>query len=109
MSKNRLIFYVIFAAFHIGAFIFTVILDNNTGILFQMVKWIPAFKWVTLLGLILLIVDVIWAYTANKESAKSKAVLNHELNTLKAKLFDLQEAARQTPSAPQPPQQKSNI
>jgi hypothetical protein len=102
MKKNRLIFYLVFALFHIGAFIFTVILENNTNLLFNMVKWVPFFKWVTLFGLILLIADVIWAYMINKEAQKEKAALTHELNTLKAKLFDLQEAARTAGTPPTP-------
>jgi hypothetical protein len=100
MKKNRLIFYLIFALFHLGAFIFTVVLDNNANILFQMVGWVPAFKWVTLFGLILLIIDVVWSFIMNKESQSEKATLNHELNTLKAKLFDLQEAARTSTQRP---------
>jgi uncharacterized membrane protein len=108
MTKNRLIFYIIFAVFHLGAFLFTIALDNNTGILFKMVGWVPAFKWVTLLGLILLIIDVIWVYASQKESVKERAALNHELNTLKAKLFDLQEAARQNPGQ-LPSNPKTNI
>jgi hypothetical protein len=94
MKKNRWIFYGIFAFFHLGAFIFTVILDNNTSLLFKMVSWVPSFKWITLLGLIFLITDVVWARAAHREDEKEKAALNHELNTLKAKLFDLQEAAK---------------
>ena len=96
MTKNRWIFYSVFGVFHLSAFIFTVTIDNNSSILFKMVGWVPTFKWVTLLGLILLIVDVIWVLSRNKEEAKEKAALNHELNTLKAKLFDMQEASRNT-------------
>jgi hypothetical protein len=99
MNKNRLILYIVFAAFHLGAFIFTVILDNNTGLLFKMVSWVPWFKWVTFLGLIILVTDVVWALKANKDAAKEKAALTLELNTLKAKLFDIQEAGKtQSPS-----------
>jgi len=94
MNKNRLIFYIVFAAFHLGAFIFTVVLDNDTGLLFKMVSWVPTFKWITFLGLLILIVDVVWAFKANKDAAKEKSALTHELNTLKAKLFDLQEDAK---------------
>jgi hypothetical protein len=105
MKKNRLIFYLVFGFFHLAAFIFTIILQNNSSLLFKMAGFVSSFKWVTLLGLLLLIADVIWAYMANKESEKEKAALTHELNTLKAKLFDLQEAARggssqQNPSKP---------
>ncbi len=94
MNKNRLIFYIVFGAFHLGAFIFTVILDNNTSLLFKMVGWVPMFKWITFLGLVILVIDVVWAFKANKDAAKEKAALTLELNTLKAKLFDLQEAGK---------------
>lgn len=102
MKKNRWIFFSIFALFHLGAFIFTVVLDNNTNLLFKMVGWVPSFKWITLLGLILLIIDIAWAVSAHREAQKEKAAYDHELNTLKAKLFDLQEAASQRPPSINP-------
>lgn len=102
MSKNRIIFYILFALFHLGAFIFTIVLDNNTNILFSMVGWVPMFKWITFIGLILLITDVIWTWIINRDSQKEKAALTHELNTLKAKLFDLQEAAGKQASTTTP-------
>src|SRR5687768_16044392 len=94
MKKNRLIFYGLFAAYNLGAFIFTLILENNTSMLFSMVQYVPLFKYGTLLGLILVIIDVIWSWIINRDSTKEKAALTHELNTLKAKLFDLQEEAK---------------
>lgn len=100
MSKNRIILYLVFALFHLGAFIFTVVLDNNTDLLFSMVGWVPMFKWVTLLGLILLVVDICWAWIGNRDSKKEKEALTHELNTLKAKLFDMQEVSRQASVTP---------
>lgn len=99
MKRNRLIFYSVFAVFHICAFIFTAIIDNNTSLLFKMVQYVPWFKYATLFGLILLVVDFMWALRINKETTKEKDALSHELNTLKAKLFDLQEAAKQ-PTTP---------
>jgi hypothetical protein len=94
MKKSRTIFYALFAVFHLGAFIFTVILDNNTSLLFSMVQYVPLFKYVTLMGLVFLVVDFVWALRATKDLEKEKSTLNHELNTLKAKLFDLQEASK---------------
>jgi hypothetical protein len=110
MTKNRLIFYAIFAAFNLAAFIFTLILENNTQMLFSMVQYVPWFKYGTLLGLILVIIDVIWSWFINRESQKEKAALTHELNTLKAKLFDLQEEAKSmsnVPKSPTTPTQKN--
>jgi ABC-type transport system involved in cytochrome bd biosynthesis fused ATPase/permease subunit len=106
MKKNRLIFYAFFAAFNLGAFIFTLILENNTSMLFKMVQYVPWFKYGALLGLILVIIDVIWSWSINRESKKEKAALTHELNTLKAKLFDIQEEAKKV-SIPKTPTTKS--
>jgi hypothetical protein len=103
MTKNRLIFYAIFAAFNLGAFIFTIILERNTQMLFSMVQYIAWFKFATLLGLILVIIDVIWSWFIYRESQQEKDALKHELNTLKAKLFDLQEEAKSVPNLPKPP------
>jgi ABC-type transport system involved in cytochrome bd biosynthesis fused ATPase/permease subunit len=106
MKKNRLIFYAFFAAFNLGAFIFTLILENNTSMLFKMVQYVPWFKYGALLGLILVIIDVIWSWSINRESKKEKAALTHELNTLKAKLFDIQEEAKKI-TIPKTPTTKS--
>lgn len=104
MKKNRLIFYSIFGLFHLTSFIFTVTLDNDTSFLLKMAGWVPAFKWITLFGLLLLVIDLIWSWSIQRENDREKKTLHHELNTLKAKLFDMQEAAnKQTP--PVPPKQ----
>ena len=91
MKKNRLIFYIVFAIYNISSFIFAIALPS---IMFDIVKYIPLFKYITLFGLALLIVDFAWAWKVNKDSEKEKAALEHELNVLKAKLFDLQEASK---------------
>lgn len=103
MTKNRLIFYAIFAAFNLGAFIFTIIIENNTQLLFSMVQYIAWFKFATLLGLILVTIDVIWSWFIYRESQREKGALQHELNTLKAKLFDLQEEVKTVSNLPKPP------
>jgi uncharacterized protein YlxW (UPF0749 family) len=116
MKKNRVIFYIIFALFHIGAFIFTVALGNNSSFLMSMFSWVPYFKWVTLLGVIMVAVDFIWTSIEVRNRNNEKAALSHEVNTLKAKLFDMQEdvtkrasgstpGASSTPSSPTPPPQ----
>jgi len=103
MKKSRLVFYLIFALFHIGAFVFTVVLGNDTGFLMGMFKWIPYFKWVTLFGIVMVLIDFIWAWIAGKDRDREKEALAHEVNTLKAKLFDMQEDVARKASAPQPP------
>jgi hypothetical protein len=96
MKKSRLIFYCLFALFHLGAFIFTVVLDYNSNLLFKMVSWVHSFKWITLFGLALFVIDFLWVRAAKKESDAEKSEINREMNILKAKLFDLQEGAKST-------------
>ena len=102
MKRNRLIFYAVFALFHLFLVIFTIYVEsnkNNFGVLTQMLKYISLMKYGAFLGLILLVVDVLWNRNSEKQSEKQKDALTHELNTLKAKLFDLQEAAKIAPSS----------
>jgi hypothetical protein len=92
MRKNRLIFYAIFLLFHIGAFVFTVILGNDSGFMMRMVSWVPYFKWITLIGVVLVTIDFVWALVTAKNRDRERAALTHEVNTLNAKMFDLEAA-----------------
>lgn len=102
MNKNRIIFYIIFALFHIGAFIFTIALGNSSTFLMSMFSWVPYFKWVTLLGVVLVLIDIIWYWVSIKELGREKGALAHEVNILKAKLFDMQEAASKNAAGQDP-------
>ena len=97
MKKNRLIFYLIFGLFHLFIVIFSLYMDSerdNIGVLISMQKKIWLIKYGSFLGLILLITDFVWSMRGEKEHTVEKDKLEHELKTLKAKLFDLQEAAK---------------
>ena len=102
MKKNRIIFYLIFALFHIAAFVFTVALGNDSGFLMSMFGWVPYFKWVTLAGVVLVLIDFIWSWVATKDRQRERDALSHEVNTLKAKLFDLQEEISKNASVQRP-------
>ena len=105
MKKNRLIFYAIFGAFHLLMTIFAFYVDSrSTDFVFlgEMLKWIPWLKWATIIGLILLVTDIVWNSTDTKELSKENAALHQEMNTLKAKLFDLQEDAKKASQTPNP-------
>ena len=93
MSKNRIIFYIIFAVFHVGAFIFT-LLDPGSSLCYEDISAYSLFKYISFFGIVLVATDFVWSWIANSDSKKEKAALTHELNTLKAKLFDLQEVAK---------------
>ncbi len=98
MSKNRIIFYLVFTAFHVGAFIFTLLIQDF-GFLTRIYEYIGMFKFITFFGIMLIVTDMIWSWMVYRDSKKENAALTHELNTLKAKLFDLQETAKQVEAA----------
>jgi hypothetical protein len=97
MKKNKLIFYAVFGAFHLFLVVFSFYVEankNDFSFLTQILKVMSWMKYGAMLGLALLIADVCWDFISQKDHQKEKAALSHELNTLKAKLFDLQESAK---------------
>ena len=105
MSRNRIILYVIFLAFQVGAFIFTLMIQDFE-FLTSIFKHIAMFKYITFFGIILIVTDIVWSWIVSRDSQKEKAALTHELNTLKAKLFDLQEKAKDIEAAKNVPKIK---
>ena len=102
MNKNRKIFYLVFALYQIIAFVFTLYIEDFS-FLTRIYKYIGWFKFITFLGIILIVADVVWSLIVRKKKKKENGALTHELNTLKAKLFDLQEIAKQSDAAKNPP------
>ena len=106
MKKNRIIFYAVFALFHLFIFFFSLYMDSqkdNIQFLLSMQKKIWMLKYGSFIGLILLVVDVIWLMRGEKEHQRQRLQHESEMTSLKAKLFDLQEAAGKgnTPRLPQ--------
>jgi len=100
MTKRRLIFYSIFGAYQVAAFIFTLVIDtDNTSALLSLYGYISWFKYLAFIGVILIAVDFVWSWRhisrANQEVEESR----HENNTLKAKIYDIQETKQPTPAA----------
>lgn len=96
MKKNRLIFYAFFALFHLFIFFFSLYMDgekDNFQFLFSLQKKIGLLKYGSFIGLILLAIDIVWLMRGERQHAIEKKQWDHEMTTLKAKLFDLQEKA----------------
>ncbi len=105
MKKNRLIFYSIFGLLHIFIFLFSVYMDSqkdNFQFLFQLQGKIWVLKYCSFVLLILMTINVILHYRDNRRNRREKDKITHELDTLKARLFDLQEAAKQNPNQENP-------
>jgi hypothetical protein len=102
MTRNRLIFYSIFGAYHVGAFIFTLIMEfsKSTSFLLGLLNYLSLFKWLTLIGVILIAVDFVWLRLDLGKQKKAEEGFRHENNVLKAKVYDMQEGAKPKPEVP---------
>lgn len=97
MKKNRLIFYLVFGALHIFIFLFTIYMDSqkeNFQFLLQMQGKIGLLKYASFILLLLMIGNVVLHYRDNRRNEREKEQMTLEINTLKAKVYDHQEAAK---------------
>ena len=95
MTRRRLIFYGIFGGFHLLTFIFTLILEyGDPSSLFSLIKYIGAFKWVAFFGLVMVVTDFVWLWLDNRSTQQKEDSMRLENNTLKAKVYDMQEAGK---------------
>lgn len=104
MKQNRIIFYSIFGAFHVFIFLFSLYMDSqkdNVAFLLQLQGKIWMLKYCSFILLILMTGNVVLHFRDNIRNKKEKDQLTSELNTLKAKMYDIQEASKK-PSSSQP-------
>jgi hypothetical protein len=94
MNQRRIIFFSIFGVYHLAAFIFTLMMESNTSFLFQLVSYVKWFKYGTFLGVLLVVADFVWWWREERLHAKAADAQRLENNTLKAKVYDLQQAAK---------------
>jgi len=92
MNRKRLLLYLVFVVYQIGAFTFTYMVDGHLDLL-GLLKYIPAFKYIAFLGILFIVVDVAWYFMDWKSNRQEKKELKDENTDLKARLFDLQESA----------------
>jgi len=103
MTKRRIIFFAIFGTYHLLLLFFTFYMESqkeNFKFLGAMLRNFPLFKYGAFLGVLLLIIDVIWSWRVNSAQRKENDALILEANTLKAKVYDLQEASKNKGTAP---------
>jgi hypothetical protein len=95
MSRRRLIFYSIFGGFHLISFIFTLVLEyGDPSQLFGLIKYIGTFKYITFLGVAMITTDFVWVWLDNRNAQQKEEAMRLENNTLKAKVYDMQEAGK---------------
>lgn len=99
MTRSRIIFYSVFGLYQLGAFIFTLIIDStqSTSFLFTLLKYIGSFKYITFLGVLLILADFTWLWMDARKNKKQEEAYRHENNVLKAKVYDMQEELTSKP------------
>ena len=97
MKKSRWIFYGVFALFHVIAFFFTLYIDSNKNdiqFLISLQSKIGLMKFITLFGMLLITVDILWLLKDQMGFRKEVEKGQIEIKALKAKLFDYQEGSQ---------------
>lgn len=95
MNRKRLLLYLIFVVYQAGAFTFTYLVDGHLDLL-GLLKYIPWFKYIAFLGLLMIVADILWYLKDWRNDRQEKRELKEENTNLKARLYDLQEAAKKT-------------
>ncbi len=106
MKRNTLITYAVFLVFMLilvgtSFYVEDIVAKGKFDKMFDLAKNASLFKYLSFVGLILLIVDFVMNYLTVRQLTKDKEAMRLEMNTLKAKLFDLQEAAKTVVSKPE--------
>lgn len=97
MNKRRRIFFAIFGAYHLIILFFVIYIDSNKedfGILSQLYSKISLMKYGAVLGMLLFAIDLIWWWLEGRTVKQEQETLRHENNTLKAKVYDLQQTTK---------------
>ncbi len=101
MTKNAKYSWLLLAAFmliQLGASYLTYTNQNNLGFLMEMKDYIPFMFYFSLLGFILFGIAFMASRMDVNKAKKETTTLTSEINTLKAKLFDMQEAQTNPPA-----------
>ncbi|MBX2915894.1 MAG: hypothetical protein KF856_11560 [Cyclobacteriaceae bacterium] len=97
MNQRRRIFFAIFGLYHIFIFMFVMYVESRKDLsdLLSLYSSVKLFKYGALLGVVLFIIDVIWHFVELRVTRKEHESLRHENNTLKARVYDLQQSTKQ--------------
>lgn len=106
MSKRRIIFFAIFGGYHLIILFFTLYIgsgDIDFGLLAELYGKISWFKYGALIGLVLFLTDFMWAWLEDRKIKKEHDAFRLENNTLKAKVYDYQQAGKEPVKKETPP------
>lgn len=95
MKKPKSIFFLVYLLFHIALLVVSIYVNYRSED-FEFLLWLRGkmsmMVYVSALGLVLFFINLIFSGIDARTANKEKAALEQEVNALKAKMFDLQEA-----------------
>lgn len=93
MKKPKSIFYLIYFLFHVALLLVSIYVNYKSEdfeFLLRLRERMDLMIYVSILGLILFSIDIVLITMEARHQKKEKERLEHEINSLKAKMFDLQ-------------------
>ncbi|MBS1506238.1 MAG: hypothetical protein JSS79_06295 [Bacteroidetes bacterium] len=67
MNARRIIFLSVFVAYQLFAFLFTLAIEYKDGFIYTLLNKVTLFKYGTLLGLVLAIIEFVWVKNESKD------------------------------------------
>ena len=92
MNQRRRIFFIIFGVYHLAILIAILVVEKaDLGFLLDLYNKTWLMRYASILGILLFVTDFIWNWIEARNAGREKDVMRHENNTLKAKVYDLQQ------------------
>lgn len=97
MKKPKSIFYLIYFLFHVALLVVSIYVNYRSED-FEFLLWLrekmSLMVYVSIIGLILFSINMVMATMGNRARVKEVGYMEKEVNIMKAKMFDLQEATQ---------------
>lgn len=103
MKKGKTIFLIIYLIFHLILLVAAIIVNlraEDFEFLFAVRDNMSLTVWFGIVGLVLFVINVILISASTRHHSKKEEGLRQEINSLKAKMYDLQDAKGTTSSTP---------
>ena len=100
MKKGKTIFLIIYLVFHLVLLVAAIVVNlraEDFEFLFSVRDNMASTVWFSIIGMILFIINVIMISMSTRNHEKEKEKLRQEVNSYKAKIYDLQDAKPTTP------------
>lgn len=102
MKKGKTIFLIVYLVFHLVLLVAAIVVNQRAEdfkFLFSVRDNMGAAVWFAVVGLILFILNAMMVSISTRNHEKTEEKLRQEINTLKSKLYDLQDTRpTQTPT-----------